>query len=154
MADVRTYFMKALYHWLSVTVWKQLYNRCYSSMLCLYCDKVEISDHVFSCMLQEAVFVFGDAKIAGQKVMEFVCNLCFVFRDKVWLVYVKHCACMEKSEIIPSDGSALVSVSGLPALLSVGVVKLLDIAEAIGVGFGFHKFCLFSQVLEAQSQYI
>ncbi|KAG9307576.1 hypothetical protein G9A89_023141 [Geosiphon pyriformis] len=163
---------------------KQLYNRCYSSVLCLYCDKVEVSDYVFSCVinnsaychlldaytvvwslfpglstssssvsqflsfcasnvtvcmalckgfvfknwLQKAVFVFGDAKIAGQKIVEFVYNLYLAFRDEIWLW---------------NDTLALVSISGLPALLSASVVRLLSIAEAIGVGFGFYKSCLF-----------
>ncbi|KAG9307605.1 hypothetical protein G9A89_023170 [Geosiphon pyriformis] len=72
---------------------------------------------VFKDWFQEAVFVFGGAKIAGQKI----------------LVYAKHYACMEKSGMISSDDSALVLVSGLSALLSVGIVKLLGIAEMIGV---------------------
>ncbi|KAG9290393.1 hypothetical protein G9A89_007124 [Geosiphon pyriformis] len=187
---VCTYFMKALHHWLLVAV---------RNVLCLYCGEVEVSDHAFSCTvndfahchllnahvtawsflsghsasflsvsqllfscasnvvvcmtlckgfifkdwLQKAVSVFGDAKIAGQKIVEFVHNLCLAFSDKVWLVYAKHCACMEKSRMILSNSSTVVSISGLPALLSAGVVKLLDIAEAIGVGFGFYKSCLF-----------
>ncbi|KAG9301883.1 hypothetical protein G9A89_004563 [Geosiphon pyriformis] len=49
MASCRTYFMKALYYWLSVAMHKQLYNRRYSSVVCLFCGDVEISDHVFSC---------------------------------------------------------------------------------------------------------
>ncbi|KAG9305299.1 hypothetical protein G9A89_007794, partial [Geosiphon pyriformis] len=47
-ADCRTYFMKALYHQFPVAVCKHLYDRCYPSMICLYCGDVEISDHVFS----------------------------------------------------------------------------------------------------------
>ncbi|KAG9305920.1 hypothetical protein G9A89_016573 [Geosiphon pyriformis] len=31
------------------SVWKHLYNKCYPNVLCLYCEEVEISDHVFSC---------------------------------------------------------------------------------------------------------
>ncbi|KAG9305880.1 hypothetical protein G9A89_016532 [Geosiphon pyriformis] len=140
-AGVHTYFMKALHYWLLVAVWKQFNNRCYPSVLCLYCGEVEISDHAFSCTvdnsvhcylldahatawsllsvhsassssvsqllsscasnvivctalykgfvfkdwLQKAVFVFGDAKIAGQKIVKFVHNLCLAFRDKIWL---------------------------------------------------------------------
>ncbi|KAG9302953.1 hypothetical protein G9A89_022370 [Geosiphon pyriformis] len=38
-----------LYHWLPVAVCKRLYDRCYPSIICLYCGDVEISDHVFSC---------------------------------------------------------------------------------------------------------
>ncbi|KAG9287501.1 hypothetical protein G9A89_023873 [Geosiphon pyriformis] len=98
---------------------------------------------VFKNWLQKAVSVFEDAKIAGQKVVEFVHNLCLVFKDEVWLVCAKHHVCMEKSGMIPSDSLALVSVSRLSALFSVGVVKLLGITKTIDVGFSFHKSCLF-----------
>ncbi|KAG9303948.1 hypothetical protein G9A89_005858 [Geosiphon pyriformis] len=178
-AGVHTYFMKALHYWLPVAVQKQLYNRCYPSMLCLYCGKIKVSDHAFSyavdnsahcCLLdahatawsllsgcfisslsdfvfknwlQKAVSVFEDAKIAGQKIIEFVCNLCLVFRDEIWLVHAKHCVYIKKNDMIPSDSSAVVSISGLSALLSVSVVKLLGIAETVDVGFDFCKSCLF-----------
>ncbi|KAG9291738.1 hypothetical protein G9A89_012023 [Geosiphon pyriformis] len=48
-AGFQTYFMKALHHRLPVAVHKHLYNRLYPSIVCLFCDEVEISDHVFSC---------------------------------------------------------------------------------------------------------
>ncbi|KAG9297586.1 hypothetical protein G9A89_007661 [Geosiphon pyriformis] len=192
MAGVYTYFIKALHHQLPVAIWKQLYNRCYLSVLCLYYNKIKVSDHVFFCAVDDsaychllnahaaawcflsghstfsssvsqllfscasnvvvcmalckgfkAVSVFGGGKIADQKIVKFVYGLCLAFRDKVWSVYAKHHVCMEKSGMIPSDDSAMVSISGLSALLSAGVVKLLGIAEAFGVGFGFCKSCLF-----------
>ncbi|KAG9300720.1 hypothetical protein G9A89_023518 [Geosiphon pyriformis] len=43
------YFMKALYYRLPVAVRKQLYDKGYPSVLCLFCGNVEISDHLFSC---------------------------------------------------------------------------------------------------------
>ncbi|KAG9299149.1 hypothetical protein G9A89_020462 [Geosiphon pyriformis] len=43
-----TYFMKAFHHHLPVAVRKHLYNRGYPSVVCLFCSKVEVSDHVFS----------------------------------------------------------------------------------------------------------
>ncbi|KAG9290693.1 hypothetical protein G9A89_011656 [Geosiphon pyriformis] len=46
----RTYFMKALHFWLPVTVPKRLYDRRYSSVVCLFCGDIEISDHVFLCL--------------------------------------------------------------------------------------------------------
>ncbi|KAG9284984.1 hypothetical protein G9A89_009794 [Geosiphon pyriformis] len=98
---------------------------------------------VFKEWLWEATSVFGGAKIAGQRIIEFVCNLCLTFRDKVWLVCAKHHAYMEKSGMILCDGSASVLVTGLPAELFVGIVKLLSITKAIGIGFGFRKSCLF-----------
>ncbi|KAG9289727.1 hypothetical protein G9A89_014462 [Geosiphon pyriformis] len=48
-AGFRTYFMKALHHRLPVAVRKRLYDRIYSSVVCLFCDEVEVLDHVFSC---------------------------------------------------------------------------------------------------------
>ncbi|KAG9305602.1 hypothetical protein G9A89_001663 [Geosiphon pyriformis] len=44
-----TYFMKVLHYQLSIAVWKWLYNRCYPSIICLYCGDVEVSNHVFFC---------------------------------------------------------------------------------------------------------
>ncbi|KAG9307029.1 hypothetical protein G9A89_003080 [Geosiphon pyriformis] len=46
-ADVHSFFMKALHHWLPAAVHKHLYDRKYSSVLCLYCGEVETSDNVF-----------------------------------------------------------------------------------------------------------
>ncbi|KAG9307389.1 hypothetical protein G9A89_017218 [Geosiphon pyriformis] len=49
MAGFHTYFMKTLHYYLLVAVRKHLYDRGYSSVVCLFCDEVEISDHVFFC---------------------------------------------------------------------------------------------------------
>ncbi|KAG9306546.1 hypothetical protein G9A89_004743 [Geosiphon pyriformis] len=54
-AGACTYFMKALYHQLSVTVRKCLYSRSYPSILCLYCGEVKVSNHVFSCGFDTAI---------------------------------------------------------------------------------------------------
>ncbi|KAG9295678.1 hypothetical protein G9A89_002996 [Geosiphon pyriformis] len=54
-SSVRTYFMKSLHHRLPVAVRKCLYDKHYPSMLCLYCGKVEVSDHVFSYKVDEFV---------------------------------------------------------------------------------------------------
>ncbi|KAG9293287.1 hypothetical protein G9A89_007533 [Geosiphon pyriformis] len=48
-AGLHTYFMKALHCRLPVAICKHLYDRSYSSVVCLYCECVEVSDHVFSC---------------------------------------------------------------------------------------------------------
>ncbi|KAG9295246.1 hypothetical protein G9A89_000069 [Geosiphon pyriformis] len=45
--DIHTYLMKALHHWLPMAVRKCIYNRCYPSVLCLYCGEVEVLE---SCM--------------------------------------------------------------------------------------------------------
>ncbi|KAG9302716.1 hypothetical protein G9A89_005190 [Geosiphon pyriformis] len=50
-ADTCTYFIKALHYQLPLVVQKHLYDKYYSSVLCLYCGEVKMSDHVFSCMI-------------------------------------------------------------------------------------------------------
>ncbi|KAG9286347.1 hypothetical protein G9A89_014513 [Geosiphon pyriformis] len=53
-AGLQTYFIKSLYHQLSVTVRKYLYDKCYPSMVCLFCGNVEFLDHVFICLFDAA----------------------------------------------------------------------------------------------------
>ncbi|KAG9289874.1 hypothetical protein G9A89_015454 [Geosiphon pyriformis] len=70
LARICTYFMKALHHWLSVAVWKCLYNRHYPSVLCLYCGKVETSDHVFFCKVNNsAQFHILDSHVASWRTL-------------------------------------------------------------------------------------
>ncbi|KAG9290185.1 hypothetical protein G9A89_022161 [Geosiphon pyriformis] len=177
---------------LSVAVWKCIYNKCYSSVLCLYCGKVEVSNHVFfymvddsachqileSCMslwrvlfglslpslgvLQllstcaldfplfsalyksfEAIFIFHDPKVAGVKIANFVQSICLAFRNDIWLVCAKHHIFMEKNSLIPVDSSIFILVSGLVSGFLAGIIKLLGIAKAFGVCFGFCKSCSF-----------
>ncbi|KAG9290809.1 hypothetical protein G9A89_010957 [Geosiphon pyriformis] len=54
IAGLWTYFMKALHHQLLVAVCKHLYDKCYPSVVCLFCNNVEVSDHVFSCSFDAA----------------------------------------------------------------------------------------------------
>ncbi|KAG9286528.1 hypothetical protein G9A89_014694 [Geosiphon pyriformis] len=186
-ANACTYFMKALYHQLPVAIWKCLYNRSYSSVLCLYCDNMEASDHVFSYKVNnfiqmvsgfshffldilqllslcgsdsslsialyksfvfndwfcEMVTIFHDLKVAGLEIVKFVYSISLVFRSNIWLVCAKHHAYMEKNRLISLNGLVFVLVSGLALGLLAGVVKLLGIADAFGVYFGFCKSCLF-----------
>ncbi|KAG9295438.1 hypothetical protein G9A89_013467 [Geosiphon pyriformis] len=191
-ADVCSFFIKTLHYRLPVAVRKCLYNRRYPSVLCLYCGKVEMSDHVFfckvdgfthlqildscskswmvlsglslssSCVLQllfscasnvsgfvfsewlrEAVSVFKSHKVASSNIVEFAHSLSFAFRNDIWLVQVKHHAFMEKNNLIPLDGSVSISVSGSASRFSAGIVRLLGVAEALGVYFDFHKQCFF-----------
>ncbi|KAG9292115.1 hypothetical protein G9A89_005259 [Geosiphon pyriformis] len=191
--------MKSLYHWLPVAVHKHLYDRCYSSVVCLFCGDVEFLDHVFICFFDAAghawlldahasfwevqsgfsrstlcvshllascfsnaiisttlykSFVFNDwyreffsvfknAKIAASNIVCFVREFCFTFHNEFWLVHTKHRVFMKRNRLIPCDDSIPVLVSGLPMVLSAGVVRLLDVVEAFGVGFGFYKSCLF-----------
>ncbi|KAG9307233.1 hypothetical protein G9A89_017061 [Geosiphon pyriformis] len=55
-ANVHSYFMKTLHYQLPVAVRKWLYNRLYPSVLCLYCGDVEVSDHVFSCKVDDSAW--------------------------------------------------------------------------------------------------
>ncbi|KAG9284150.1 hypothetical protein G9A89_022924, partial [Geosiphon pyriformis] len=55
-ANACTYFIKTLHHRLPVAVCKCLYNRFYPSVLCLYCSEVEVSDHVFSCGVNDSAW--------------------------------------------------------------------------------------------------
>ncbi|KAG9287460.1 hypothetical protein G9A89_023832 [Geosiphon pyriformis] len=98
---------------------------------------------VFNDWFCKAVSAFRDPKIAELEMVKFVHSLSLAFRDGVWLVCAKHRAYMEKTKLIPSDGSTPVSVSGLVSGFSAGVVKLLGITETMGVRFGFCKPCLF-----------
>ncbi|KAG9300150.1 hypothetical protein G9A89_010560 [Geosiphon pyriformis] len=191
-ADIRTYFMKALHYRLPVAVRKCVYDKCYSSVLCLYCGEVEVSDHVFSCVIDdaahcrvlescmsfwkvlsglslsassilqllsactsdflvfltlckgfEAVSVFHVPKVADIKIADFVCSICVAFRSDIWLVCAKHRAYIERNGLILVDGLVPVSISGLTSRFSDGVVKLLGVAKAFGIRFGFRKFCSF-----------
>ncbi|KAG9286511.1 hypothetical protein G9A89_014677 [Geosiphon pyriformis] len=179
-ANACTYFMKALYHQLLVAVRKHFYIRLYPSVLCLYCGQVEVSDHVFSCKIDEfaqhylleshllsscisdffvfmafykgfvfdswfckAVSVFHDSKVASLEIVKFVHSLGLVFRTGVWSIHAKYYAYMEKNELIPIDGSAVISVPGSALRFSAGIIKLLGIADAVGICFGFCKSCLF-----------
>ncbi|KAG9294175.1 hypothetical protein G9A89_021534 [Geosiphon pyriformis] len=98
---------------------------------------------VFNDWFHETVTVFHDFKIAGLEIVKFVYFFSLALRSNVWSVCAKHCAYIEKNRLISLDGSVLVSISGLASEFLAGVVKLLGIADAFGVYFGFHKSCLF-----------
>ncbi|KAG9287246.1 hypothetical protein G9A89_008876 [Geosiphon pyriformis] len=98
---------------------------------------------VFDEWFCESVLVFNDSKKGAKKIVNFVHEFCLAFRDDVWLVWAKHRVFMKKHGLIPRDGSASASISGLPMVFLAGVVRLLRVAEAFGFGFGFCKFCPF-----------
>ncbi|KAG9307733.1 hypothetical protein G9A89_023298 [Geosiphon pyriformis] len=178
MAGFCTYFIKALHYCLPIAVQKRLYDKGYPSVVCLFCDKVEVSDHIFSCSSDadsctglldtyatawelrsglshfflcfvfsnwycESVFVYKDLKVAVVNVMNFVREFCLAFCNNIWLVCAKHRTIMEKNKLIPCDGSILVAVSGFSTRLLAGVIRLLGVADALGISFGYHKHCLF-----------
>ncbi|KAG9298570.1 hypothetical protein G9A89_004278 [Geosiphon pyriformis] len=35
---------------LPVAICKHFYNKCYSNVICLYCDNIKVLDHIFSCV--------------------------------------------------------------------------------------------------------
>ncbi|KAG9284052.1 hypothetical protein G9A89_022826 [Geosiphon pyriformis] len=169
------------------------------SVVCLFCDEVEVSDHVFSCssnadicaslldtyatawevhsglfcsflcVLQllstcisdvtvstalckgfvfsnwyhKSVSVYKDPKVAVVNVVNFVHEFCLAFHDNIWLVRAKHQAIMEKNKLISHDGSISVAVSGFSMWLSAGVIRLLGVADVLGISFGYYKCCLF-----------
>ncbi|KAG9284846.1 hypothetical protein G9A89_003769 [Geosiphon pyriformis] len=158
---------------LPVAVYKYLYDRCYFSVVCLFCGDVEVSNHVFCCLFDVAgrvqlldayasvwkahsglswsslgvlqllytcvsniavglalckgfsVSVFRNPRVMTSKVVDFIYEFCLAFRENIWLVCAKHQAFMDKNGLISHD------------------VKLLGIAEAFDVGFGFCNPCSF-----------
>ncbi|KAG9300026.1 hypothetical protein G9A89_009754 [Geosiphon pyriformis] len=98
---------------------------------------------VFSEWLCEAVSVFKSHKIASLNIVEFVHSLSFAFRNDIWLVWVKHHTFMEKNDLIPLNSSVSISVPGSASRFLAGVIRLLGVAEALGIRFGFHKQCFF-----------
>ncbi|KAG9286579.1 hypothetical protein G9A89_005347 [Geosiphon pyriformis] len=143
-AGLWTYFMKALHHQLPVVMCKRLYDKCYPSVVYLFCISTALyKDFVFKDWFCESVSVFKDFRIASQNIVAFVCEFNLAFWEDIWLVHTKHHVFMEKNGLILCDGSAPVPIFGLFLGLSSGITRLLGVAEAIGVGFRFHKSCLF-----------
>ncbi|KAG9288119.1 hypothetical protein G9A89_017714 [Geosiphon pyriformis] len=133
-AGLQMYFMKTLHHGLPVAVHKCLYNRSYLSWY------------------HESVAVFKDSKVAAWNIMAFMHEFCLVFCNNIWLVHAKHQAVMEKSDMIPCDGSVPVLVFGLPLVLSASVVKLLGIADVFGAIVGLNIVIIKKVVKESGSE--
>ncbi|KAG9301275.1 hypothetical protein G9A89_012658 [Geosiphon pyriformis] len=104
-----------------------------------------VSQLLDSCVSKycESVSVFKNSEVGASKIVDFVHGFCLAFWDDIWLVCARHWTFMEKHGLISCDGSAPTLVSGLFMVFSTGVVRLLDVAEAFEVGFGFCKFCPF-----------
>ncbi|KAG9297752.1 hypothetical protein G9A89_011267 [Geosiphon pyriformis] len=121
---------------------------CVSQLLstCIADDVVNTvlcKSFVFGGWYQKLLSVFKDFMVAASNIVDFVCGFCVSFQDDIWLVCTKHQAFMKKNGLILCDGSIPVLVSGFSMVFSLGVVRLLDIADAVGIGFRFHKPCLF-----------
>ncbi|KAG9286884.1 hypothetical protein G9A89_012434 [Geosiphon pyriformis] len=149
MVGLRTYFMKALHHQLPVVMYKHLYDRHYPSMLLSTCafdiatGAALYKGFVFRDWYQESVSTFKNPKVVATNIVNFVCDFCIAFWDDIWLVYVKHHAVMERNGLILHDDSIPVSVSGFSECFLSGIVRLLGVAKAFGIGFGFCKSYLF-----------
>ncbi|KAG9293046.1 hypothetical protein G9A89_016408 [Geosiphon pyriformis] len=98
---------------------------------------------VFNEWYCESLSVFKNSKTVAQNIVAFVHEFCLAFCDDIWLVRVKHRAVIEKGGLVSCDDSISISVSGLSLVLSSSVVRLLGIADALGVSFGFCKSSLF-----------
>ncbi|KAG9284464.1 hypothetical protein G9A89_014068 [Geosiphon pyriformis] len=145
-----------------------LYNKCYPSVLCLYCDNVEVSDYVFFCkkafsgfsysflsVLQLLLSCVSDFSVSMALYKSFVFNSWFhkavsIFHNPkvaglkvVKFVYFLGLTFRNNARLILLNGLALVLVSGLALDFSAGMIKLLSITKAFGIHFGFHKSCLF-----------
>ncbi|KAG9303702.1 hypothetical protein G9A89_018599 [Geosiphon pyriformis] len=70
-ASFCSYFIKALYYHLPIAIHKRLYNKHYSSVMCLFCGDVEVSDHVFSCFFDAAnhTHLMKNSKVFGLSVV-------------------------------------------------------------------------------------
>ncbi|KAG9302807.1 hypothetical protein G9A89_009584 [Geosiphon pyriformis] len=149
--------MKALHHQLPVAVHKQLYNKCYPSIICLYCGNIKVSDHMFSCLSDVSAHArlllsmcVSDVVISMALCKSFVFNDWYresisVFKDPkvAALTIMDFVSLMEGNGSILCNGSLPLLVIDPPKLLSDGVVKLLGVTNAFGVSFGFHKYCRF-----------
>ncbi|KAG9301991.1 hypothetical protein G9A89_021035 [Geosiphon pyriformis] len=112
-------------------------------------------EFVFNNWYCESVSVFKNPRVAACNMVFFVCEFCAAFWDEIWLVCVRHWAVIEKDGLIPCDGSIFASVFGFSMGFSAGVVRLLGIADAIGICFRFRRSCLFfSGVCEEVSVHI
>ncbi|KAG9287439.1 hypothetical protein G9A89_023811 [Geosiphon pyriformis] len=124
------------------SAWETLSGLSWSSS-CVGVGTALYKGFFFNNWYHESVSVFKDSKVRANKIVDFVRGFCLAFQNDIWLVCTKHRAFMEKHSLISCDGSTPASVSGLSMVFSAGVVRLLGVAEAFGVGFGFRKFCPF-----------
>ncbi|KAG9306134.1 hypothetical protein G9A89_016038 [Geosiphon pyriformis] len=123
-------------------------SSCISQLLSTCISDVTVSTalckgFVFGDWYHKSVSVYKDLKVAVVNVVNFVCEFCLAFCDNIWLVHVKHRAIIKKNKLIPCDGSIPVAVSGFSTQLLARVIRLLGVADALGISFGYHKHCLF-----------
>ncbi|KAG9305915.1 hypothetical protein G9A89_016568 [Geosiphon pyriformis] len=153
-----TYVMKTVHRRLPVAVRKRLYDKCYPNVLCLFCDEVEFSDHIFTCVYEsgirgfvleewykETCIVFEDRKVATAQIVDYVRFVVGLHRAKVWLTRASHWVVMEKAGLVCDIGVVSELPCGVSSVLSDGVVRLLGLANSFAVSFGCQKpYCFFS----------
>ncbi|KAG9305874.1 hypothetical protein G9A89_016526 [Geosiphon pyriformis] len=123
-------------------------SSCVSQLLSTCISNVTVSmalckGFVFGDWYCEFVSVYKNPKVAVVNVVNFVQEFCLAFRNNIWLVCVKYQAIMEKNKLILCDGSIPVTVSGFSVWLLAGVIRLLGVADALGISFRYCKHCLF-----------
>ncbi|KAG9294402.1 hypothetical protein G9A89_001907 [Geosiphon pyriformis] len=129
----------------TVAVRKRLYNRSYLGVLCLLCDRVELSDHVFTysgdfgfcrnILVEAAVLVFEKKKKAALALVKFSRFVVELYYTKI--VDMKKVGLVENDSVISDLSYCLVS------MLSVEVVYMLRVVEFFAVRFGRCKLCHF-----------
>ncbi|KAG9296511.1 hypothetical protein G9A89_015103 [Geosiphon pyriformis] len=90
-------------------------------------DTALCKNFVFCEWYHESVSIFKNPKVAAQNIVAFVYDFSF----------------MEKSGLMPHDSSVSLAIFGFFSVLSAGVVRLLGITDAFGIGFGYRRHCLF-----------
>ncbi|KAG9288468.1 hypothetical protein G9A89_015674 [Geosiphon pyriformis] len=158
--DLRTYFMKALHHWLPVVIYKHLYNRHYPSVLCLHYGKVEVSDHVFTCEFDCGAYCqILDFYMSSWSVLSglFVSSSSVLQLLSTCVSDVFVFTALFKGFVFDGWYCEAISFSSDPKLAHSRVVEfvwsfgtafrtevwLLGVAEAISVHFGYRKQCAF-----------
>ncbi|KAG9290051.1 hypothetical protein G9A89_010357 [Geosiphon pyriformis] len=113
------------------------HTRLYFSMLCLYCDKVEVSDYAFSCKKTLLGFAhFSSCVLQLLLSCSFDFSVSMALFKAVSIFHNPKIASVEVvkfNDLILLNGSTLVPVSGLASGFSAGVLKLFGIIDAFGV---------------------
>ncbi|KAG9292895.1 hypothetical protein G9A89_016257 [Geosiphon pyriformis] len=145
-AGLCSYFMKAVYDKLPVAVRKKLYDKNYPGVLCLHCEKVEFSDHVFTYS-KKSVFhkkIFFEYVLVWRSLTSSRFPIPFVVSESL-LSCVSNIglyALLYKSFLTLCKMWVCIIILSCRSLLD-DIVRLISIEDSFGVSFGFHKSCLF-----------
>ncbi|KAG9307175.1 hypothetical protein G9A89_017003 [Geosiphon pyriformis] len=114
--------------------------------LCISDDELYTTlnkDFLFRDWYLKAVSVLNNTKLVSRVIINFVWNFGAAHHADIWLVKAKYRVFMEKSGLVPHDGSVLPVTWSLLSLFLARVVRLLGVIEVLGVCFGFCKLCCF-----------